>query len=79
MHPSFKNPIRSKSVCFKLNNFFIKKAVSSPPFELHEMGWGEFEISIKIFFIEEYEKPIEILHLLKVSFLYIVKIKFLYI
>lgn len=31
------------------------------------MGWGEFEISIKIFFVEEYEKPIEILHLLKVA------------
>jgi len=30
------------------------------------MGWGEFEISIKIHFVEEYEKPIEILHPLKV-------------
>jgi transcription initiation factor IIF auxiliary subunit len=30
------------------------------------MGWGEFDISIKIYFVEEYEKPIEVFHPLKV-------------
>lgn len=35
LHPSFNNPMR---------------VVDSPPFELTECGWGEFEISISLFF-----------------------------
>lgn len=35
LHPSFTNPMR---------------VVESPPFELSECGWGEFEIAISIFF-----------------------------
>ncbi|XP_022926814.1 transcription initiation factor TFIID subunit 14b-like [Cucurbita moschata] len=35
LHPSFRNPTR---------------AVESPPFELSECGWGEFEIAITLFF-----------------------------
>ena len=35
LHPSFNNPTR---------------IVESPPFELSECGWGEFEIGISLFF-----------------------------
>ena len=35
LHPSFNNPTR---------------AVESPPFELSECGWGEFEIAFTLFF-----------------------------
>lgn len=35
LHPSFNNPTR---------------VVESPPFELSESGWGEFEIVISLFF-----------------------------
>ena len=32
--------------------------LTSPPFEVHETGWGEFEIQIKIFFTDTTEKPV---------------------
>ena len=35
LHPSFNNPMR---------------VIDSPPFELTECGWGEFEIAISLFF-----------------------------
>jgi YEATS domain-containing protein 4 len=35
LHPSFNNPTR---------------VVESPPFEVSECGWGEFEIAITLFF-----------------------------
>lgn len=35
LHPSFNNPTR---------------VVESPPFEISECGWGEFEIAITLFF-----------------------------
>jgi len=35
LHPSFNNPTR---------------VVESPPFELSESGWGEFEIAITLYF-----------------------------
>eukprot|EP01016_Furgasonia_blochmanni_P049604 TRINITY_DN7547_c0_g1_i6.p1 TRINITY_DN7547_c0_g1~~TRINITY_DN7547_c0_g1_i6.p1 ORF type:complete len:248 (+),score=30.01 TRINITY_DN7547_c0_g1_i6:69-812(+) len=50
LHPSFRTPVRT---------------VSTHPFEIHETGWGEFEIGIKIFFKEDYSKPIELFHMLK--------------
>lgn len=35
LHPSFNNPMR---------------VIDSPPFELSECGWGEFEIAITLYF-----------------------------
>ena len=35
------------------------------PFEVQEQGWGEFEITIKIHFVDSSEKPVEVLHFLK--------------
>lgn len=51
LHPSFHNPVR---------------VIDSPPFELSECGWGEFEIGISIFFHNEVcEKQLDLFHQLK--------------
>jgi YEATS domain-containing protein 4 len=40
--------------------------IESPPFEVEETGWGEFEIAIKFYFVpESTEKPQQIWHGLK--------------
>ncbi|XP_054574839.1 YEATS domain-containing protein 4 isoform X2 [Eptesicus fuscus] len=43
LHESYGNPLR---------------VVTKPPYEITETGWGEFEIIIKIFFIDPNERPI---------------------
>ncbi|XP_072309534.1 YEATS domain-containing protein 4 isoform X2 [Eucyclogobius newberryi] len=43
LHESYGNPLR---------------VVTNPPYEITETGWGEFEIIIKIFFIDPNERPI---------------------
>lgn len=40
---------------------FISKpilVINKPPYEVHETGWGEFEITLKIFFNDPNEKPV---------------------
>ncbi|KAM6153069.1 YEATS domain-containing protein 4 isoform 1-T1 [Erethizon dorsatum] len=43
LHESYGNPLR---------------VVTKPPYEITETGWGEFEIIIKIFFIDPNERPV---------------------
>ncbi len=51
LHPSFNNSVRP----FK-----------SPPYEIHEEGWGEFDIGIKLHFWPDSQlRPIEFVHQLK--------------
>eukprot|EP00062_Callorhinchus_milii_P017963 gi/632970930/ref/XP_007901921.1/ PREDICTED: YEATS domain-containing protein 4 isoform X1 [Callorhinchus milii] len=50
LHESYGNPLR---------------VVTKPPYEITETGWGEFEIIIKIFFIDPNERPVTLYHLLK--------------
>lgn len=50
LHPSFTNPCRT---------------FERPPYEVHETGWGEFEILIQIYFHDTKEKKIDIYHLLQ--------------
>ncbi|XP_044470045.1 transcription initiation factor TFIID subunit 14b-like isoform X1 [Mangifera indica] len=51
LHPSFNNPTR---------------VVESPPFELTECGWGEFEIGITLFFHTDVcDKQLDLFHHLK--------------
>ncbi|XP_048340582.1 LOW QUALITY PROTEIN: YEATS domain-containing protein 4-like [Sphaerodactylus townsendi] len=50
LHESYSNPLR---------------VVTKPPYEITETGWGEFEIIIKIFFIDPNERPVTLYHLLK--------------
>jgi len=59
LHESYPNPIRGVLCKFTgdcLN--FIHLVLTIPPFEVHETGWGEFEIQIKIFFTDTTEKPV---------------------
>lgn len=39
--------------------------VKSPPFEVTEMGWGEFEAKMTLHFKDPQEKPVDILHQLR--------------
>ncbi|KAL6269953.1 hypothetical protein ACE6H2_026864 [Prunus campanulata] len=51
LHSSFNNPTR---------------VIESPPFELSECGWGEFEIAITLFFHGDVcDKPLNLFHHLK--------------
>ncbi|KAJ1954589.1 YEATS domain-containing 4 [Linderina pennispora] len=53
---------------FKLHDTFVNnnRVFKSPPYEVTETGWGEFEIITKIFFPPASgEKPISLYHMLK--------------
>jgi YEATS domain-containing protein 4 len=32
--------------------------LSKPPYEVNETGWGEFEIQIKVYFMDPVERPV---------------------
>ncbi|KAL0582967.1 hypothetical protein ABG067_007100 [Albugo candida] len=49
LHSSFANPVR---------------VFTEPPYEVTELGWGEFETKIRLHFHDSLEKPVEILHML---------------
>ncbi|KAH7591732.1 Protein AF-9 -like protein [Nakaseomyces glabratus] len=57
-----------KKVVFKLHETYPNpvRTIEAPPFELTETGWGEFDINIKIYFVEESnEKFINFYHRLR--------------
>eukprot|EP00035_Acanthoeca_spectabilis_P023185 m.448163 g.448163 ORF g.448163 m.448163 type:complete len:212 (-) comp19624_c0_seq1:1331-1966(-) len=56
-----------RKVVFKLHESFENpnRTCAAPPYEVSESGWGEFEINIKIYFVDQKEKPISFYHLLK--------------
>lgn len=57
-----------KKVQFKLHDTYANsvRMIESPPFEVEETGWGEFEIAIKCYFMPESgEKPQQLWHALK--------------
>lgn len=56
-----------KEVTFTLHNSFKDhvRRVQTPPFELYEVGWGEFDIKITVYLKDDSIKPIEFMHLLK--------------
>eukprot|EP00126_Sphaerothecum_destruens_P015537 Sdes_comp9557_c0_seq1m1031 len=60
-------PMFVKKVVFKLHESFPNptRTVESAPFELTEHGWGEFEVVVKIHFMDPLEKPITLYHQLK--------------
>uniref|UniRef100_A0A8C7HZP3 YEATS domain containing 4 n=1 Tax=Oncorhynchus kisutch TaxID=8019 RepID=A0A8C7HZP3_ONCKI len=49
-----------KKIQFKLHESYVNplRVVTKPPYEITETGWGEFEIIIKIFFIDPNERPV---------------------
>lgn len=46
---------------FELDPSFPEPVVTvyKPPFEMHEVGWGQFPINIKLFFADPVCKPVE--------------------
>lgn len=57
-----------KKVVFKLHDTYPNpvRSIEAPPFELTETGWGEFDINIKIYFVEEAnEKVLNFYHRLR--------------
>ncbi|XP_033097805.1 YEATS domain-containing protein 4-like isoform X2 [Anneissia japonica] len=56
-----------KKIQFKLHESYASpiRVVTKPPYEITETGWGEFEIGIKIFFIDQNERPVTLYHFLK--------------
>lgn len=57
-----------RKVQFKLHDTYANsvRMIESPPFEVEETGWGEFEIALKFYFVpESTEKPQQIWHGLK--------------
>lgn len=57
-----------KKVQFKLHETYTNslRTVEAPPFEVTETGWGEFEVSIKLYFVPEAnEKAQTMWHALK--------------
>ncbi|XP_066599882.1 YEATS domain-containing protein 4 [Prorops nasuta] len=56
-----------KKVHFKLHESYNSpnRIVTKPPYEVTETGWGEFEITIKIYFHDPNERPVTIYHILK--------------
>lgn len=55
-----------KRVLFKLDDTYANpiRVCNSPPYEVTETGWGEFEIIIKVLFQDSNEKPLTIRHFL---------------
>lgn len=57
-----------RKVQFKLHDTYANsvRMIESPPFEVEETGWGEFEIAIKFYFVpDSTEKPQQLWHGLK--------------
>lgn len=57
-----------KKVVFKLHDTYpnATRTIEAPPFELTETGWGEFEINVKIHFVDEAnEKMVSFYHHLR--------------
>ncbi|KAH7646672.1 YEATS domain-containing protein 4 Gas41 [Dermatophagoides farinae] len=56
-----------KKVQFKLHDSYATqiRVCNEPPYEVDETGWGEFEVVIKIYFVDPSERPVTIYHMLK--------------
>lgn len=59
-----------KKVTFKLHDSFTNpfRDVNAPPFELQEVGWGEFDLLVELHFHDDVqEPPLELLHSLRLG------------
>ncbi|CAB3405884.1 unnamed protein product [Caenorhabditis bovis] len=56
-----------RKVQFKLHESYANpyRIIEKPPYEVTETGWGEFEVQIRIYFIDPNEKPITAFHYLR--------------
>ncbi|ORM39917.1 Protein AF-9 -like protein [Babesia sp. Xinjiang] len=61
LDPSFINPRRGNSYQMPFNNDAV---LTTMPYEVTEVGWGEFYIGVKIYFVDESIEPVQLQHLL---------------
>ncbi|KAF8372808.1 gfl-1 [Pristionchus pacificus] len=56
-----------RKVQFKLHDSYANptRVVEKPPFEVTETGWGEFEVQMRIYFVDSNEKPITAFHYIR--------------
>ena len=56
-----------RSVEFNLHSTFTqpRRVIEQPPYEVTEVGWGEFDIIVKVFFHDSQERSVELRHFLK--------------
>ncbi|CAJ0586726.1 unnamed protein product, partial [Mesorhabditis spiculigera] len=56
-----------RKVQFKLHESYENavRTIDHPPFEVTETGWGEFEVQIRIYFVDQNEKPVTAFHYLR--------------
>ncbi|KFD54014.1 hypothetical protein M514_05033 [Trichuris suis] len=56
-----------RKVTFKLHESYAQptRVVTSPPFEITETGWGEFEALIRLFFADPAERSVNIFHVIR--------------
>ena len=54
-------------VAFSLHESFAEpvRVIEKAPFEVSELGWGEFAAKIRIFFKDPEEQPIDVAHVIK--------------
>ena len=72
LHESIPNHVRSKlpsgrwSLPHSADGFVVIEGEKGKAFQIHETGWGEFEIAIKLYYVpESSEKPQTIYHHLR--------------
>ncbi|KND03597.1 uncharacterized protein SPPG_01072 [Spizellomyces punctatus DAOM BR117] len=41
--------------------------ISEPPFRLTRYGWGEFPVRLQVYFVDERNKPVDFIHILKLD------------
>ncbi|VWU50981.1 YEATS domain-containing protein, putative [Hepatocystis sp. ex Piliocolobus tephrosceles] len=56
-------------VIFELDPSFIypKRVYTQPPYEINEIGWGEFYLTVKIYFADSTASPVNIIHFVKLN------------
>ncbi|SBO25402.1 gas41 homologue, putative [Plasmodium knowlesi strain H] len=58
-----------QKVVFELDPSFIypKRVYTQPPYEVNEIGWGEFYLTVKIYFADVSVSPVSIVHFVKLN------------
>ncbi|KIH42361.1 YEATS family protein [Ancylostoma duodenale] len=56
-----------RKVQFKLHDSYAvnTRVCDKPPYEVTETGWGEFEVQMRIYFVDVNEKPVTVFHYLR--------------
>jgi YEATS domain-containing protein 4 len=57
LHESFEQSVRG--IPFLKSSWLISLEVLQAPFQVSEVGWGEFSILIRVHFKDDFEKPVE--------------------